>query len=140
MLQEFKDFALKGNVVDLAVGVIIGAAFGKIVESLVGDIIMPILGIFGSVDFSNLYLVLKGNVAAGASLEEAKKAGVVLGWGQFATLVVNFTIVAFALFFVIKAMNRMKRSEAAKPEAPPAPAEDVKLLTEIRDLLATRRA
>lgn len=140
MLKEFQEFALKGNVVDLAVGVIIGAAFGKIVESMVGDIIMPLIGIFGSVDFSNMYLVLKGNVPAGASLEEAKKAGVVLGYGNFITLIVNFSIVAFALFQVVKLMNNLKRKALAEaPPAPPAPEPaDVQLLTEIRDLLARR--
>lgn len=142
MLKEFQEFALKGNVVDLAIGVIIGAAFGKIVESMVGDIIMPFIGIFGSVDFSNLYLVLKGSVPAGASLEEARKAGVVLAYGNFLTIVVNFTIIAFVLFQLVKGMNRLKREMAARAAAAPpvpevAPA-DVQLLTEIRDLLAKR--
>lgn len=140
MLKEFKEFAMKGNVVDLAVGVIIGAAFGKIVESMVADIIMPIIGgIFGNIDFSNLYQGLgKATMAlpAGTSYADAKKAGAVLGYGQFLTYVVNFVIVAFVLFMVIKAMNKMKAPEAAPVDAaPPAPAEDIVLLREIRDAL-----
>ncbi|MBN9064262.1 MAG: large conductance mechanosensitive channel protein MscL [Rhizobiales bacterium] len=134
MLKEFRDFAMKGNVVDLAIGVIIGAAFGKIVESMVGDIIMPIISLPGSVDFTNMYLVLKGAVAPGTSLVEAKKQAVVLGWGNFVTLAINFIIVAFALFWVVKMMNRLKREEA-KPAAPAGPTAEEKLLTEIRDLL-----
>jgi large conductance mechanosensitive channel len=136
MLKEFKDFAMKGNVVDLAVGVIIGGAFGKIVESMVADIIMPIIGaIFGNIDFSNLYASMGAKVAAGTSYADAKKAGAVLGYGQFLTYVVNFAIVAFVLFLVIKAMNSMKKAEAAAPAAPtPPPAQEV-LLGEIRDLL-----
>lgn len=133
MLQDFKAFALKGNVVDLAVGVIIGAAFGKIVESMVGDIFMPLIaGVIGNVDFSNLYIALSGNVAAGTALVDAKKAGAVLAYGNFLTITVNFAIVAFVLFMVVKAMNKMKKAEQA---APAEPAEDVKLLIEIRDLL-----
>ena len=136
MLQEFKAFALKGNVVDLAVGVIIGAAFGKIVESMVGDIFMPLIaGVIGNVDFSNLYIALTGQIAAGTALADAKKAGAVLAYGNFLTITVNFTIVAFVLFIVVKAMNKMKKDEAATPEAAAEPTEDVKLLTEIRDLL-----
>jgi large conductance mechanosensitive channel len=136
MLKEFKDFAMKGNVVDLAVGVIIGGAFGKIVESMVADIIMPIIGaIFGNIDFSNLYASLGSKVAAGSSYADAKKSGAMLGYGQFLTYVVNFLIVAFVLFLVIKAMNSMKKAEAAAPAAPtPPPAQEV-LLGEIRDLL-----
>ncbi|HKU95824.1 MAG TPA: large conductance mechanosensitive channel protein MscL [Vineibacter sp.] len=135
MLKEFKEFAMKGNVLDLAIGVIIGAAFGKIIESFVGDIIMPIIGMFGTVDFSNLYAVLKGSVPSGASLADAKKAGVVLGYGNFITIAINFLIIAFALFMVVKAVNRMKRQEEAAPAAPPAPTRDQELLGEIRDLL-----
>lgn len=137
MLQEFKEFAMKGNVLDLAIGVIIGAAFGKIVESFVGDIIMPIIGMFGTVDFSNLYIVLKGSVPAGASLADAKKAGVVLGYGNFVTIAINFLIIAWALFMVVKGVNRVKRAEAAAPApaAPPPPTRDQELLSEIRDLL-----
>jgi large conductance mechanosensitive channel len=139
LLKEFKEFALKGNVVDLAIGVIIGAAFGKIVDSMVGDIIMPIIsGIIGTVDFSNLYLVLRGSVPAGAGLADAKKVGTVLGWGNFLTLIINFIIIAWALFMVVKGMNRMKKSEAAAPAAPAEPPAQEKLLGEIRDLLAKR--
>ena len=137
MIQEFKDFALKGNVVDLAVGVIIGAAFGKIVDSLVKDIIMPIIGaIFGKIDFSNLYVVL-GSIPAGVqnNLADLQKAGVpVLAYGNFATIRINFLIVAFSLFLVIKQMNRMKREEPAADETP----EDVALLREIRDSLKSK--
>jgi large conductance mechanosensitive channel len=136
MLKEFREFAMKGNVMDLAIGVIIGAAFGKIVESLVGDIVMPIIGMFGTVDFSNMYVVLKGTVPSGASLAEAKKAGVVLGYGNFITFAINFLIIAFALFLVVKAINRAKRKEeTAAPAAPPPPTRDQELLSEIRDLL-----
>ncbi|MCA0399973.1 MAG: large conductance mechanosensitive channel protein MscL [Proteobacteria bacterium] len=136
MLKEFKDFALKGNVVDLAIGVIIGAAFGKIVDSMVGDVFMPLISaVIGNVDFSNLYLVLKGSVPAGAGLADAKKAAVVLGWGNFLTVAINFTIIAWVLFMVVKGMNRLKKAEAAAPAAPPEPSAQEKLLTEIRDLL-----
>ena len=141
VLKEFRDFAMKGNVVDLAVAVIIGAAFGKIVDSLVNDIIMPIIGaITGGLDFSNYYLPLSSKVQYGLAYVDAKKAGAVLGWGQFLTLVVNFLIVAFVLFLVIQAMNRMKTRVAvpAAPEAPKPPPQDIVLLTEIRDLLKTR--
>jgi large conductance mechanosensitive channel len=139
MLKEFREFAIKGNVVDLAIGVIIGAAFGKIVESLVADIIMPLIGMFGTVDFSNMYVVLKGAVAPGASLADARKAAVVWGYGNFITIAINFIIIAFALFLVVKGINRMRRqAAAAEPAAPAAAPEDpadIKLLTEIRDLL-----
>lgn len=135
MLKEFRDFAMKGNVVDLAIGVIIGAAFGRIVESMVGDIIMPFVSTLGSVDFTNMYLVLKGTVAPGASLVDAKKQAVVLGWGNFITLAINFMIIAFALFWVVKTINRIKKAEAAAPAAVAEPTTEEKLLTEIRDLL-----
>ena len=137
MLKEFREFAVKGNVVDLAIGVIIGAAFGKIVESLVADIIMPLIGMFGTVDFSNMYVVLKGTVAPGLSLADARKAAVVWGYGNFITIAINFIIIAFALFLVVKGINRLRREEAAEPAPAPAPEDpaDVKLLTEIRDLL-----
>jgi large conductance mechanosensitive channel len=136
MLEEFKKFALRGNVVDLAVGVIIGAAFGAIVSSLVADIIMPIVGAItpGGLDFSNYFVALSGKVDA-ASYAEAKKQGAVLGYGQFLTVTLNFVIVAFVLFLVIRAMVKLHAREEAKPPEPPA---DVKLLTEIRDLLAKR--
>lgn len=136
MLQEFKDFAMKGNVVDLAIGVIIGGAFGKIVESMVADIIMPIVGaIFGGLDFSNYFLGLAKGVT-NPVLVEAKKQGAVLAYGSFLTIVVNFIIIAFILFMVVKAMNKMKKAEAAAAPAAP-PAQEV-LLGEIRDLLAKR--
>jgi len=133
MLKEFRDFAMKGNVVDLAVGVIIGAAFGSIVSSLVGDIIMPLIGaITGGLDFSNYYTGLSKAVTA-TNLADAKKQGAVLAWGNFLTLTLNFIIVAFVLFLVIRAMNQLKRKEAAP--APPKPTREEELLTEIRDLL-----
>jgi large conductance mechanosensitive channel len=137
MLKEFKDFAMKGNVVDLAIAVVIGAAFGKIVDSMVGDMIMPIIGaLTGGIDFSNFYLPLSSTVKQGLTYADAKKAGAALGWGAFFTTVVNFVIIAWVLFLVVKAMNTLKKAEAAAPaEAAPAPA-DVVLLGEIRDLLA----
>jgi large conductance mechanosensitive channel len=136
MLQEFKDFAMKGNVVDLAIGVIIGGAFGKIVESMVADIIMPIIGaITGGIDFSNLYLSLGAKVAAGTGYADAKKAGAMLGYGNFLTFVVNFLIIAWVLFLVVKAMNKMKKAEVPAPAAAPEPSDEVKLLTQIRDAL-----
>jgi large conductance mechanosensitive channel len=132
MLEEFKKFALRGNVVDLAVGVIIGAAFGGIVQSLVADILMPVVGAAtGGLDFSNHFIPLSSKVTAD-TLAEAKKQGAVLAWGNFLTLVINFTIVAFVLFVVIRLVNRLARSEAAKA---PAPSRQEELLTEIRDLL-----
>jgi len=135
MLKEFRDFAMKGNVVDLAVAVIIGAAFGAIVNSLVGDIIMPIIGaITGGLDFSNYFIPLSHKVDA-SNLADAKKQGAVLAYGSFLTLTLNFLIVAFALFMVIRLMNKLMRKEAAAPPAPPKPSEEVVLLTEIRDLL-----
>jgi large conductance mechanosensitive channel len=135
MLKEFRDFAMKGNVVDLAVGVIIGAAFGAIVTSLVGDVIMPIIGaITGGLDFSNYFLPLAKSVTA-SNLADAKKQGAVLAYGSFITLTLNFLIIAFVLFLVIRAMNQFKRNEAAKPTEPPKPSAEVVLLTEIRDLL-----
>lgn len=137
MLKEFREFAMKGNVVDLAIGVIIGAAFGKIVESLVGDMIMPVFGaVTGGLDFSNYFVPLTGAVTA-ESLVEAKKQGAVLAWGNFLTIGINFLIIAAALFLVVKTINRMRAAEVQKPEAKPASREEV-LLTEIRDLLARR--
>jgi large conductance mechanosensitive channel len=134
MLKEFRDFAMKGNVVDLAVGIVIGAAFSGIVTSLVGDIIMPIIGMLGGLDFTNYFLPLAKNVTA-TNLADAKKQGAVLAYGSFITLIVNFVIVAFVLFIVIRLMNQMKRKEEAAPAAPPKPSAEVVLLTEIRDLL-----
>ena len=143
MIEEFKKFALRGNVVDLAVGVVIGAAFGAIVASLVADIIMPVIGaVTGGLDFSNYYAPLSSKVQAGLSYADAKKQGAVLGYGQFITVALNFAIVAFVLFIVIRGMNRMTRAEAAKAEAPKAPETpaDVKLLGEIRDQMAALNA
>jgi large conductance mechanosensitive channel len=136
MLKEFRDFAMRGNVVDLAVGVIIGAAFGKIVESLVGDLFMPVLGAAtGGLDFSNYFTPLSAKVTA-VSLEEAKKQGAVLAWGNFLTIALNFAIVAAALFLVIKGMNYLKKKDEEKKADTP-PKQEV-LLTEIRDLLKAR--
>jgi len=133
--QEFKEFALKGNMVDLAVGVIIGGAFGKIVDSIVGDLIMPLVSrIFGGLDFSNYYIGLAGQ-AAGLTLAEAKKSGAVLAYGNFITVAINFMILAFIIFLMVKQMNRMNRAEAPSDAAPAATPEDVVLLREIRDSL-----
>ncbi|MBR0739338.1 large conductance mechanosensitive channel protein MscL [Bradyrhizobium liaoningense] len=135
MLKEFREFAMKGNVVDLAVGVIIGAAFGAIVTSLVGDIIMPIIGAAtGGLDFSNYFAPLSKAVTA-TNLADAKKQGAVLAYGSFLTLTINFIIIAFVLFLVIRAMNTLKRKEETKPAEPTKPSDEVVLLTEIRDLL-----
>jgi large conductance mechanosensitive channel len=134
MLKEFQEFAVKGNVVDLAVGVIIGAAFGAIVSSLVADVIMPTIGaITGGLDFSNYFTPLSKAVTA-SNLADAKKQGAVLAWGNFLTLALNFVIIAFVLFVVIRFINKMKRKDEAAPE-PPKPARQEELLTEIRDLL-----
>src|SRR5712671_3263512 len=133
ILKEFREFAMKGNVVDLAVGVIIGAAFGGIVTSLVGDIIMPIVGaITGGLDFSNYFTPLSKAVTAN-NLADAKKQGAVLAWGNFLTLTLNFLIVAFVMFVAIRSMNRLKRKDEAAP--PPKLTRQEQLLTEIRDLL-----
>src|SRR3954469_10577421 len=122
MLEEFKKFALRGNVVDLAIGVIIGAAFGKIVDSIWGDIFMPIIGaVTGGLDFSNYYTPLTGAVQKGAAYADAKKQGAVLGWGNFITVAINFTIVAWVLFLVVRAMNRLQRRSDEKVDAQAAP-------------------
>jgi len=135
MLNEFREFAMKGNVVDLAVGVIIGAAFGAIVNSLVGDVIMPIIGAAtGGLDFSNYFVPLSKSVTAN-NLADAKKQGAVLAYGNFITLSLNFLIIAFVLFIVIRLMNQLKRLQEAAPTAPPKPSREEELLTEIRDLL-----
>jgi len=135
MLKQFKEFAVKGNAVDLAIGVIIGAAFGAIVNSLVGDVFMPLIGaVTGGLDFSNYFTPLSAKVTA-TNLADAKKQGAVLAWGSFLTLAINFIIVAFVLFLVIRAINTLKRKEEAAPAAPPKPSAEVELLTEIRDLL-----
>ncbi len=139
MMQEFKEFAVKGNVMDLAVGVIIGAAFGKIVDSMVKDLIMPLVGaVFGKLDFSNMFIVL-GTPPEGTerNLDALTKAGVPLfAYGNFITVAVNFAILAFIIFMMVKQMNRLKRAPA--PAAAPATAEDVLLLREIRDSLKNR--
>jgi large conductance mechanosensitive channel len=138
MMQEFKEFAIKGNVIDLAVGVIIGAAFGKIVDSVVSDLIMPVIGaVVGKLDFSNLFVAL-GSVPAGAAttLDALKKAGVpVFAYGHFITVAVNFAILAFIIFLMVKQINQLKRKDEATPAAPAAPSEDIVLLREIRDSL-----
>jgi large conductance mechanosensitive channel len=134
MLKEFREFAMKGNVVDLAVGVIVGVAFGAIVNSLVADIIMPIIGsITGGLDFSNYFTGLSKAVTA-TNLADAKKQGAVLAWGNFLTLTLNFIIIAFVLFAIVRFMNKLKRKDEAAP-APAKPARQEELLTEIRDLL-----
>jgi large conductance mechanosensitive channel len=136
MASEFKDFISKGNVMDLAVGVIIGAAFGKIVDSLVNDIIMPIVGkIFGGFDFSNMYIPLNGQDMA-LALVEAKKVGAVLAYGNFITIVINFIILAFVIFQMVKMVNRIKKAEP--PPSPVATPDDIVLLREIRDALKNK--
>ena len=130
MIQEFKAFAMKGNVVDLAVGVIIGAAFGKIVNSVIEDLIMPVIGLAGNVDFSKAEYLLKA-----ADPLKAGSKDIFLRYGNFVTILINFIILAFCIFMVVKGMNSMKKAEAAKPAAPPAPTKEELLLTEIRDLL-----
>ena len=141
LFKNFRAFIARGNVVDLAVGVIIGAAFGAIVSSMVADVIMPIVGAIigalthgGGLDFSNYFTGLSDKVTA-SNLADAKKQGAVLAWGNFLTLTLNFIIVAFVLFLVIRAMNTLKRKDAAAPAAPPKPTREEELLTEIRDLL-----
>jgi large conductance mechanosensitive channel len=140
LLEEFKKFAMRGNVVDLAVGVIIGAAFGAIVTSLVGDIIMPIIGaVTGGLDFSNYFVPLSKSVTASA-LADAKKQGAVLAWGNFVTITINFLIIAWVLFMVVRALNRFMAKEAAKPATPTEAPRNEVLLQEIRDILAKRPA
>ena len=136
MLKEFRDFAMRGNVVDLAIGVIIGAAFGKIVDALVNDIVMPIIGIAGKADFTNYFVPLSSAVTA-TNLGDARKQGGVLAYGDFITIAINFVIIALALFFVVKGINALKRPAPAAA-APPPPSEEVVLLTQIRDALAHR--
>jgi large conductance mechanosensitive channel len=139
MWEEFKEFALKGNALALAIGVIIGAAFGKIVDALVNDIIMPIIGIAGKADFSNYFLSLSSGVTA-TNLADARKQGGVLAYGDFISVVINFAIVAIALFIVIKAINTLTRQAAKEPPPPAPPTQEVVLLTQIRDELAKRGA
>ena len=139
MLQEFKKFALRGNVVDLAIGVIIGAAFGKIVDSLVTDVIMPLIGrIFGGLDFSNYFIGLTTASSQAPTYDAAKKAGATLGYGQFITVTVNFLIVAWVIFLVVKVINTMFAKEADAPPPPKPPSREEELLAEIRDLLRAR--
>jgi large conductance mechanosensitive channel len=140
LVKEFKEFAMRGNVVDLAVGVIIGAAFGGIVKSLTDDVIMPLVGkAVGNMDFTNYYIPLSEKVPTGLALVEAKKLGAVVAYGNFLTIILNFVILAFCIFMMVKAMNRLRRKEEKKPGPPPGPTPTEKLLGEIRDLLATRR-
>jgi large conductance mechanosensitive channel len=137
MLKEFQEFALKGSVVDLAIGVIIGAAFGGLVQSIVNDLMMPIIGLItGGIDFSQIYLQLSGEPQP--TLEQARQAGATLAYGHFITLLINFLIIAWILFFVVKAMNRLKRQPPPAPATPPSPTREEVLLSEIRDLLAKR--
>ena len=132
--SEFKEFAVKGNVVDLAVGVIIGGAFGKIVDSLVGDIVMPLVSkIFGGLDFSNYFIPLAGQTAT--TLADAKKAGAVFAYGSFITVGLNFLVLALIIFIMVKQINRLKSAPPPAPAVPPPPPEDVQLLREIRDAL-----
>lgn len=143
MFKEFRDFALKGNVIDLAIGVIIGAAFGAIVSSIVDDLFMPIIGlILNGIDFSNLFVVISNpNNIPVPSVAAARAAGVAtLNYGLFINAVVKFTIIAFVLFLVVKGINRLRRKEAAAPAAPPAPTTEEKLLTEIRDAIKSQKA
>ncbi len=142
MFKEFREFAIKGNVVDMAVGIIIGAAFGTIVQSLVNDVIMPPIGLaLGNVDFSNLFVILKEGVPPGpyAALADAETAGAVtINYGLFINTVISFVIVAFAVFILVKNINRLKREQEEAPPAPPEPSNEEKLLTEIRDILKNR--
>lgn len=141
MLTEFKKFAMRGNVIDLAVAVIIGGAFGTIVNSVVNDLLMPIVGIVFKADFTNLYIPLTEQVAEAVSadpnlsLDKAREVGPVFAWGNFITVVINFVILAFIIFLMIKGMSSLKKKEEAAPAAPAEPPADIKLLTEIRDLL-----
>ena len=139
MWNEFKEFALKGNALSLAIGVIIGAAFGKIVDALVNDIIMPIIGIAGKADFTNYYIPLSSAVTA-TNLVDARKQGGVLAYGDFISVVINFLIVAIALFIVIKGINTLMKQAAKEPPPPAPPTQEVVLLTQIRDRLAERGA
>ena len=139
MWNEFKEFALKGNALSLAIGVIIGAAFGKIVDALVNDIIMPIIGIAGKADFTNYYIPLSSAVTA-TNLADARKQGGVLAYGDFISVVINFLIVAVALFIVIRGINTLMKQAAKEPPPPAPPTEEVVLLTQIRDQLAERGA
>lgn len=137
MLNEFREFALKGNMVDLAIGVIIGVAFGGLVQSVVNDLLMPVIGLVtGGIDFSQMYVQLSG--APAATLDRARENGATLAYGNFVTLVINFLIVAWVLFLIVKMMNRMKRQPPPAPATPPPPTREEVLLAEIRDLLARK--
>ena len=139
MLKEFREFALRGNMVDLAIGVIIGSAFGGLVNSIVTDLLMPIIAVItGGIDFTNLYVQLTGTPVV-SDLAAARKAGATLAYGNFVTLAINFLIIAFVLFLVVKAMNRMKTASEPAVAAPPEVPTDVALLTEIRDLLRQKQ-
>ncbi|PIO99685.1 Large-conductance mechanosensitive channel [uncultured Pleomorphomonas sp.] len=135
MLKEFREFALRGNMVDLAIGVIIGGAFGGLVNSIVADLLMPVIGLItGGIDFTNLYVQLSGAPVT-SDLDAARRAGATVAYGNFVTLAINFLIIAFVLFLVVKVMNRLKNASEPPVEAPPEVPADVALLTEIRDLL-----
>ena len=142
MLKEFKEFAMRGNVVDMAVGIIIGAAFGTIVQSLVNDILMPPIGlVLGNVDFSNLFVVLKEGIPAGpyTALTDALKAGAVtINYGKFINTIVSFLIVSFAIFILVRNINKLRSEKETESPAPPGPSNEEKLLTEIRDILRSR--
>lgn len=136
MLKEFKTFAMRGNVMDLAVGVIIGAAFGDIVNSIVNDLIMPVVGkVIGNVDFKNLYLRLSDAITPGLPLEEARALGPVFAYGNFITVFINFIILAFIIFLLVKGMNSLMHKKAEAPDVPPAPTKEEVLLTQMRDAL-----
>ena len=141
-VKEFKEFAIKGNVMDLAVGVIIGGAFGKIIDSVVNDLVMPIVAaIIGQPDFSNMYLVLRGNVPDGLALIEARKidGAAIFAYGSFITVAINFLLLALVIFMMVKGINKLKRKEEAKAAvSPPAPSKEEVLLAEIRDLLRNK--
>lgn len=145
--KEFKEFAMKGNLIDMAVGVVIGAAFGKVVSSFIDGMVMPPIGkLMGNVDFNNLYFSMSDKVDAAIAanngnaiaIEEAKKLGPVVAYGSFITMIIDFLIVAFVVFIIIKMMNRLKRKEEAAPAAPPEPSKEELLLTEIRDILKNK--
>ena len=139
LVREFREFAMRGSVVDLAIGVIIGAAFGKIIDSMVNDVLMPIIGrIFGGLDFSNYFFGMTPAASQATTYDAAKKAGATLGYGQFLTVTVNFIIIAWILFLVIRGMNRLFQQEAAAPPPPAPPTKEQELLAEIRDLLKAR--
>ena len=138
MWKEFKTFAVRGNVLDLAIAVIMGAAFGAVVTSVVNDLMMPLIGTVYQADFKNLYVPLSDKVPAGLDLEAARALGPVFAWGQFVTVAINFLIIALVVFLIVKGINAMKREEAVAPSAPPAPSKEEVLLTEIRDALRQR--